>query len=44
MPGKKMRSIKNPEQYEHLRSEGMSKEKAAKITNASAAKSKKKKS
>jgi hypothetical protein len=30
-------SIKDPEQYEALRAEGMSKEKAARISNASAA-------
>jgi hypothetical protein len=41
MPGKKMNSIKNDKQYEALRDKGMSKEKAAKITNASAKKSKK---
>lgn len=29
-------SVKNPEQYEALRDEGMSKEKAARIANASA--------
>lgn len=40
MPGKSMKSIKNPKQYEALRDKGMSKEKAAKITNASAAKKK----
>ena len=33
MPGKKMNSIKNEEQYEALRDEGMSKEKAARIAN-----------
>ena len=32
-------SIKDPEQYEALRDEGMSKEKAARISNASAASS-----
>lgn len=35
MPGKKMNSIKHPAQYEALREKGMSKEKAAKISNAS---------
>ena len=34
MPGKKMASIKNKEQYEKLRKKGMSKEKAARIANA----------
>lgn len=38
MPGKDMRSIKNVKQYEALRDKGMSKEKAAKITNASSRK------
>ncbi len=37
MPGKKHGpSIKDPEQYEALRDEGMSKEKAARISNESA--------
>lgn len=36
-----MKSIKNPKQYEALRDKGMSKEKAAKITNASVAKGRK---
>lgn len=40
MPGK---SVKNWPQYEALRGKGMSKEKAAKITNAAAAKGKKRK-
>ena len=36
MPGKKHGpSVKDPEQYESLRDEGMSKEKAARISNAS---------
>jgi hypothetical protein len=36
MPGKDHgSSIKDPEQYEALRAEGMSKEKAARISNAS---------
>lgn len=34
MPGKKMNSIKNKRQYEALRKKGMSKTKAAKISNA----------
>jgi hypothetical protein len=34
MPGKKYASIENPKQYEALRKQGMSKEQAAKITNA----------
>jgi hypothetical protein len=40
MPGKekKMRSIKDKEQYEALKGKGMSKEKAARISNASAKK------
>jgi len=37
-PGKKYASIKNPRRYEALRGEGMSKERAAKISNAQAAK------
>ena len=38
MPGKKRPgpSVKDPDQYESLRDEGMSKEKAARIANASA--------
>jgi hypothetical protein len=37
MPGRKHGpSVKDPEQYEALRDEGMSKEKAARISNASA--------
>jgi hypothetical protein len=45
MPGGKKPgpSIKRPKQYEALRREGMSKESAAKISNAAAAKAKKKK-
>ncbi len=35
MPGQKMNSIKNRDQYESLRDEGMSKEKAARIANSS---------
>lgn len=42
MPGKKNKSLKRPAQYEALREKGMSKEKAAKISNASAKKKKKK--
>ena len=33
MPGKKMNSIKNKDQYEALKDKGMSKEKAARIAN-----------
>ena len=33
MPGKKMNSVKNKDQYEALRDKGMSKEKAARIAN-----------
>jgi hypothetical protein len=37
MPGKKHGpSVKNPKQYEGLRESGMSKERAAKISNANA--------
>jgi hypothetical protein len=42
MPGKKMRSIKNPAAYEALKGKGMSKTKAAKIANARKGKAKKK--
>jgi hypothetical protein len=42
MPAKKMRSIKNVDQYEALRKKGLSKESAARISNASAAKKKRK--
>lgn len=42
MPGKKYASIKKPKVYEALRGEGMSKERAAKISNAQAKKTKKK--
>jgi len=38
MPGKKCRSIKNPKVYEALKRDGMSKTKAAKISNAAASK------
>lgn len=41
MPGKKMKSIKNPKAYEKLREKGLSKEKAAKFSNAQAGKSRK---
>jgi hypothetical protein len=41
MPGKKMKSIKNPKVYEALRDKGMSKERAAKISNAQASKRRK---
>jgi hypothetical protein len=34
MPKKKMRSIKNKKQYEALRDKGMSKERAARISNS----------
>jgi hypothetical protein len=34
MPGKKLRSIKRPSQYEALKKKGMSKERAAKIANS----------
>lgn len=34
MPGKKMNSIKNKRQYEALKKKGMSKTKAAKISNS----------
>lgn len=42
MPGKKSRSPKKPETYEALRDKGMSKERAAKISNAQASREKKK--
>lgn len=42
MPGKRMASIKNKEQYEKLRRKGMSKEKAARIANAPSGKASKK--
>jgi hypothetical protein len=42
MPGKKYASIKRPKEYEALRAKGMSKEQAAKISNADARKRKKK--
>ncbi|HEY2599238.1 MAG TPA: hypothetical protein VGJ79_12250 [Candidatus Dormibacteraeota bacterium] len=40
MPGKKIRSIKNPKTYEALKDKGMSKTRAAKISNAQAKKKK----
>ena len=40
MPGKKYASIKRPKTYEALREKGMSKERAAKISNAQASKKK----
>ena len=40
MPGKKSKSIKNPKTYEALKDEGMSKSRAAAISNAQADKSK----
>lgn len=44
MPSKKMNSIKGShKQYEALKKKGMSKERAAKITNAKAKKSSKRK-
>lgn len=42
MPGKKDRSLKKPKVYERLRDKGISKERAAKISNAQAKKRKKK--
>jgi len=38
MPGKKNSSLKNPDMYEDLREDGASKEKAARISNATAQK------
>ncbi len=38
MPGSRTNSLKNPKMYEDLRKEGASKEKAARISNAAAAK------
>lgn len=37
MPGDRNRSLKDPEMYEELRDDGASKEKAARISNAAAA-------
>lgn len=42
MPGKKYRSIKKPKMYEGLRKRGMSKSRAAAISNAAAKKRKRK--
>ena len=39
MPGKKNASLKNPDMYEELRKDGASKEKAARISNATKQKS-----
>lgn len=36
MPGRRNNSLKDPELYEELRSDGASKEKAARISNAAA--------
>lgn len=41
MPGKKYRSIKKPKEYEALREKGLSKESAARISNADAKKGRK---
>ena len=38
MPGKESSSLKNPDMYEDLREDGASKEKAARISNATAQK------
>jgi len=40
MPGKKNSSLKNPDMYEELREDGASKEKAARISNATRQKGK----
>lgn len=42
MPGKKMKSIKRPKVYEALRRKGMSKSKAAAISNSRGGKKRKK--
>ena len=42
MPGKKSKSIKNPDTYEALKDKGMSKSRAARISNAQQNKKKKK--
>lgn len=42
MPGKKMNSIKRPAMYEKLRSHGMSKTQAARISNAASKRGKRK--
>jgi hypothetical protein len=36
MPGNRTNSLKNPKMYEELRDDGVSKEKAARISNAAA--------
>ncbi|MBT2585191.1 Rho termination factor [Arthrobacter sp. ISL-95] len=41
MPGKKNSSLKDPKLYEDLREDGASKEKAARVSNAAAAKGRK---
>ncbi|MEV4953324.1 DUF7218 family protein [Paenarthrobacter nitroguajacolicus] len=41
MPGKKNSSLKDPKLYEELREDGASKEKAARVSNAAAAKGRK---
>jgi hypothetical protein len=41
LPGKKNSSLKDPKLYEELRDDGASKEKAARISNAAAAKGRK---
>jgi len=41
MPGRKTKSIKNPKTYEGLKKKGMSKGRAAAISNAQAKKKKK---
>jgi hypothetical protein len=40
MPGNRTRSLKNPKMYEELRDDGASKQKAARISNAAAARGK----
>lgn len=44
MPAKKNASLKNPDMYEELRDDGASKEKAARISNATAQKGRSKSS
>ncbi|UKA50259.1 Rho termination factor N-terminal domain-containing protein [Arthrobacter sp. FW305-123] len=41
MPGKKNSSLKDPDLYEELRQDGASKEKAARVSNAAAARGRK---
>ncbi len=41
MPGKKNSSLKDPKLYEELRDDGASKEKAARVSNAAAARGRK---